>query len=130
MMQGVKIAEGWADKLKVGSEVIVEDRELPERRSDGYRIATVQRVSPTSVVVDGVSYRRGPGRSLLVRYRSEGLEVARLTSTTYGAIHPSNKTTRAWLAALTAADDMADALAALKGDARTAVAGYLASRLT
>lgn len=85
----VNVKAGWADKLKVGSTVLVQDGALPEDRpSDGYRTGTVERVSATEVVVNGTKYRRGKGRSPMIQYPNEGLEIEALNDPVCGRIWP------------------------------------------
>lgn len=102
------VTPGWADKLKPGAAVIVQAAELPARQSLGYRFATVERVTDTEVVVDGARYRRGPGRSELVQYLNEGLDIDRLNDPACGRIWPANAACRRWLERLTN-HDYADA---------------------
>mgnify|MGYP000970548723 CR=1 FL=1 len=106
----VTVTPGWADKLKAGSRVIVEDHEVPaDRPCDGYRIAIVERVSSTEVVVNGNKYRRGKGRSDLISYPNEGLEIERLNDPTWGRIWPVTAPVRKAYAKILA-DDARDAL--------------------
>lgn len=105
----VTVKAGWADKLKVGSIVLVQDRVVPEDRpSSGYRLGTVERVSATEVVVDGVKYRRGIGRSPLIQYPNEGLEVKALNDPQPGRIWPTTAPVRNEFNRLAIADITAD----------------------
>jgi hypothetical protein len=108
-MHGVKINQGWADRLRPGSEVIVQAADVPEKRpSTGYRYATVESVTPTEVRVDGIAYRRGRGRSQYLAYVNEGCEIARLSEPYYGRIWPVTAATRRWLDDAIADDAAAD----------------------
>lgn len=120
-MDTLKITPGWADKLTAGRLVIVQDAELPARPSLGYRYASVERVTDTEVVVAGVKYRRGPGRSELVRYLNEGIDISAINDVAAGRIWPVTAATRRWLARQFN-EDYADATPAqLAADARSAL---------
>lgn len=87
----VTVKLGWADKLKAGSAVLVQNRVVPDDwPSTGYRFATVDRVSATEVIVDGVKYRRGVGRSPMIQYPNEGLQIEWLNDAQCGRIWPVN----------------------------------------
>lgn len=115
------ITPGWADKLKPGATVIVQAAELPDRRpSLGYRFATVERVTDTEVVVDGARYRRGRGRSELVQYLNEGLDIDRLNERACGRIWPANAAFRRWLDRLVNHDYADAAVSQVAADVRAA----------
>lgn len=94
-MYGISHTSGWADRLNVGDTVIVE--RAFGSRLDAFSTAKVEAVTATSVTVNGVAYRRGKGRSQYVEYQNEGSEIARLSSSHCGKIHPHNTATKNWL---------------------------------
>ena len=120
----VTLQPGWADKLRPGSQVIVQVPTTGRRPSDSYHFAVVDSVTTTQVRVEGVAYRRGKGRSQYVEYGNEGIEVDGLTEEEYARIWPVTAATRNALDALRSADNQATHAAKL---ARTVAAAARAA---
>ena len=107
-MYGVRIPAGWADTLEPGDHVIVQNRYVTSHQpSAAYRQEVVESVSARQVVVNGIAYRRGKGRSKYVEYQNEGFEIAALNRGSCGRIYPVTPETLAWVADLAAADQEA-----------------------
>lgn len=122
-MNGVKIKEGWADNLKEGSKVFLRRAGSGMNRveSSQWSEVTVDRVTPTEVLIDGKRFRRGKGRSKFVEYQNEGKEIERLSSSYYDEIFPITAATRRWLAETIAEDEALANIGALSRDVTAAV---------
>lgn len=106
--------KGWADRLKAGSEVIVQPAE------GNPRVATVDRVTATVVVVEGRRYRRGKGRSALMSYANEGYDVETILQDDCGRIFPANAANRTTLQRLAISDAVTIEVDRLTGEIRRA----------